>query len=587
MRAPVLDQEDTSNAKQDALETFLSGVEIPDDLSGLEPYIGYIRVSTWKEEKISPQIQKAAIEEWARRTRRRIIRWVVDLDMTGRNFKRKVMRAIEGVERDEAKGIAVWKYSRFGRNRDGIAVNLKRVESVGGHLESATEQIDARTALGKLQRGILFEFAAYESDRAGEQWKETHQLRREAKLPATGRARFGYTWHPRRVLTPNGSWTTQKEWYEVCPELGPVVAELYRMYIAGSGFPKLSAWLTGQGYTTTRGTTWRAETLKRFMDSGFAAGLLRFHDPKCTCDNRLTNGGCPNHFLTEGAHEELIALDLWQQYQARRQQVRNTPPRQRQATYTLTGLPRCGSCRGGTSLNPITTKERKGPNGSMIPKVTTPGHAYRCSARTQSGGAMCEGVWIQREKVEKEVFEWLSRQAAGVDQVPATAVEQRDADAERARVLKQRGLMQAEHAKYVEALTRLAMDNAVNPEKYPEGTYEAARDRLMALRDKARGNLAKLAVVDDQPSAEDFRPLAVGLVEEWETLLVVERNAILRQLMHRVVLTRHGSGADNVTMEIQPVWEPDPWAPEDGSQSDTESMFEIHSGTAPELQLAG
>ncbi len=554
MRAPVLTTEDTVDTGQDAIETFMAGVDIPDDLSGLEPYIGYIRVSTWKEEKISPQIQKAAIEDWARRTRRRIIRWVVDLDMTGRNFKRKVMKAIESVERREAKGIAVWKYSRFGRNRDGIAVNLKRVESVGGHLESATEQIDARTALGKLQRGILFEFAAYESDRAGEQWKETHQLRRDAKLPATGRARFGYIWHPRRLLLPNGSWTTQKEWYEVDPDLGPVVAELYRRYIAGDGFPKLSAWLTGQGLKTTRGTTWRAETLKRYMDSGFAAGLLRIHDVNCNCET--TNGGCPNHSLIDGAHEELIALDLWQQYQARREQVRNTPPRARQALYTLTGTVKCAGCQGGTSLNPLhTTFEGK--------RITVPGNAYRCSQRTQSGGTMCDGVWIQRVKVEAFVLDWLKGQAAGVDQVPATEQEQLDAEAERARVAKQRLRLQAEHARYVEALKRLAMDNALDPEKYPEGTYESARDALVMKRDAAKTALSKITVVEDQPTAEDFRPLVVGLVEEWDTVMTIERNAIIRQLIRRVTLQRHGSGSENVTMEIHPVWEPDPWAPDD------------------------
>ncbi|MDN3056213.1 recombinase family protein [Streptomyces sp. SRF1] len=578
MRAPVLETEDNVDDGQKGLESFLSGVEIPDDLSGLEPYIGYIRVSTWKEEKISPQIQKAAIEEWARRTRRRIIRWVVDLDKTGRNFKRKVMKAIASVEGREAKGIAVWKYSRFGRNRDGIAVNLKRVESVGGQLESATEQIDARTALGKLQRGILFEFAAYESDRAGEQWKETHQLRREAKLPATGRARFGYIWHPRRVLLPNGSWTTQKEWYEIDPEVGPVVAELYRRYIAGTGFPKLCAWLTGQGYKTTRGGIWQAQSLKRYMDSGFAAGLLRFHDPNCPCDDRLTNGSCPNHYLTEGAHEELISLDLWQQYQTRRQQIRNTPPRARQAKYTLTGATKCGGCRGGTSLNPLRTSV----NGET---VTVAGHAYRCSQRTASGGFKCEGVWIQRSKVEAFVLDWLRGQAAGVDQIPATEEEQRDIEAERASMAKQRIRLQAEHTKYVEALKRLAMDNALDPQKYPEGTFEAARDSLIVERDKAKANLAKLAVVDEKPTAEDYRPLAVGLVEEWETLLTVERNAIIRQLVRRVVLTRHGSGAENVAVEIHPVWEPDPWEPEEVEEDD--DPFEGLGVTAPELLLAG
>ncbi|MEU6237443.1 recombinase family protein, partial [Kitasatospora sp. NPDC047058] len=199
-----------------AAETFIE--------SDLEPFIGYIRVSTWKEEKISPEIQQAAILEWARRSRKRIVRWITDLDATGRNFKRKIMQGIEAVERKEAVGIAVWKFSRFGRTRDGVAVNLKRVENTGGELVSATEPIDARTAIGRLYRGIIFEFSAYESDRAGEQWSETHALRRAAGLPATGRDRFGYVWH--RRYNPQTR-KVQQERYEADIEVGPTVVEAF------------------------------------------------------------------------------------------------------------------------------------------------------------------------------------------------------------------------------------------------------------------------------------------------------------------------------------------------------------------------
>lgn len=98
-----------------------------------EPWLGYIRVSTWKEEKISPELQESALREWARRTGRRLIEpLIIDLDATGRNFKRKIMGAIERVEASEARGVVVWRYSRFGRNRTGNAVNLARLEAAGG-----------------------------------------------------------------------------------------------------------------------------------------------------------------------------------------------------------------------------------------------------------------------------------------------------------------------------------------------------------------------------------------------------------------------------------------------------------------------
>ncbi|MFC8915172.1 recombinase family protein [Streptomyces sp. NPDC057116] len=106
-------------------------------------------------------MQETAIEDWARKTKRRIIGWIVDLDATGRNFKRKIMHGVEAVEARFARGIALWRYSRFGRNRTGNALNLARLEYAGGRLESATEPVDAGTVIGEFQREMIFAFGPH------------------------------------------------------------------------------------------------------------------------------------------------------------------------------------------------------------------------------------------------------------------------------------------------------------------------------------------------------------------------------------------------------------------------------------------
>ncbi|WP_369377626.1 recombinase family protein [Streptomyces sp. cg36] len=554
---------------QDIPETFLSDIEIPDDISELEPYIGYIRVSTWKEEKISPKLQKVAIQEWAVRTKRRIVRWIVDLDKTGRNFKRKIMIGIGAVEQGKVKGIAVWKYSRFGRNRDGIAVNLKRVESVGGQVESATEQIDARTALGKFQRGILFEFAAYESDRAGEQWKETHELRRAAKLPATGRARFGYLWHPRRVMQPNGTWTTQKEWYEPDTKgLGPIVAELYRRYVMGKGFSILCRWLNTAGHLNARGKLWQTETLRRYMDSGFAAGLLRLHSPKCPKPD--CHGSCTNYYYAPGAHEEIVGWDLWLRYMQRRKMIKETPIRSRAATYTLTGLMAHDACRKGVTVASATRKRKDGTTYSI------PGHGVRCGYRNGTGGTGCVGVYSFRTIIEDRFFEWLSGEAAGIDKAPASEQRAPAPKSPHSLLAEKRKRLQAEVDRISKALKVLMRNYALAPESYPQEEYEETRSEFMNDRAKAQKALDALPKAEELPSAEELRPIVVGLVEEWATLTVDERNAIARQLVRRVVLTRNGEGAkgrENVIVTVHPVWEPDPWG-KDETEFDDEQVTE-------------
>lgn len=517
-----------------------------DDEDG-EPWLAYIRVSTWKEEKISPELQRDAITQWARRTGRRIIGWIEDLDVSGRHFKRKIMSCIERVEAGEARGVAVWRYSRFGRDRTGNAINLARLQQAGGDLESATEPIDASTAIGRFQRGMILEFSAFESDRAGEQWRETHDHRRyKLQLPAQGRKRFGYIWH-RRYDPATG--TLQEEKYEPDETTGPVLADLYRAYVDGAGFSRLSGQLNIEGHRTTQGAMWQADTLARYMDSGFAAGLLTVHNPECRC--RKTDGTCKNHVFIQGAQEELIEFDLWEAYLQRRKQIKATAPRSRVGIYMLTSLVKCSSCKLGTSLN---TNRREGKN--------VKGYAYRCSMRAKSGATACAGVLLERKVVEAEVKAWLTREAVpGIDTAPRTHTnaQQRDPGKEAAKNMAARARAQADVDKQRQALARLRADHLANPDDYGPGEYEETADLIRKKRAEAQALLDSTPETEPIPKREEFIPIARGLLAEWESFDVREINNLMRQLLRRVALIRNGPGSENHVIEIHPIWEPDPW----------------------------
>nr|WP_234340417.1 recombinase family protein [Streptomyces sp. TP-A0875] len=520
-----------------------------------EPWIGYIRVSTWREEKISPELQETALRAWAARTGRRLLEPLVsDLDATGRNFKRKVMGAIQRVEAGEAKGIAVWKFSRFGRDRAGVALNLARLERVGGRLESATEDVDATTATGRFNRDILFAVAALESDRAGEMWKDAHEFRRAAGLPATGGARLGYIWHPRRLPDPtrSGQWITQNERYEPHPEVGPAVEALYTRKVGGEGFASLAAWLNTLGHRTSTGALWQADSVRRMMDSGFAAGQLRIHDPSCGCDYTANGGRCTRWTHIEGAHGPLITPELWERYEEHRKAMKARTPRSRRPIYPLTGLMRCGTCRGDAAA---TSARRKGEQ--------IRGYAYMCSARSHAGTTICPlGVWVQRAVVEDEVRTWITRElAADVDATPSTPrptpVPVID---ERTIAARERARLQAEADKLSAALVNLRVDRAANPDDYGPGEYEAARDRIRTQQHANRAAMEQVAAVETTPHRADYVPLMLDLHDAWDHMNVQEVNRILRQAVRRVVVTREGRGSHQTRIDVHPAWEPDPWA---------------------------
>lgn len=500
-----------------------------------------------REEMISPELQKNSIEEWARRKRRRIVKWVVDLDATGRNFKRKIMEAIGYVEDGTAKEIAVWKYSRFGRVRHGNAVNLERVERAGGQLESATEDIDARNAVGRFQRGMLLELAAFESDRAGEQWIETHQWRRDHGLPAMGRPRFGYTWHQRKRYEPDGTVTVHEERYEPDPKTSKVVEDLYLRYIAGESFRSLALWLNDEGHRTVRGDLWSGKAVKRYMDSGFPAGYLRLHLK--TCPQGSFPHDCEQYELVRHPtlhHPAIISDDTWRQYQERRDFTRTAAPRARHAAYPLTSLVRCGLCNGAARRN-----------------VDHRGQArYVCLKRAERGQHSCPGTGLKSEVIEGAVRAKLAHfvdeinGAAGSAEVAVPGQRGRDSK-DRRRAQLEESLAKLERS-IVRHMRAYAMAEDDDPNGNLEKEYLATLRDLRAEKSALTEELAKLRADLEGGGQETTKAAAItvveGLLEEWETLPPNRLNALLRKVVEKVIL-QPGNG----TMEIYPTWTSEPW----------------------------
>ncbi|MER6176681.1 recombinase family protein [Streptosporangium sp. NPDC001681] len=488
----------------------------------LLPAIGYIRVSMLREEQISPAIQRAAIEGCAARLGYRIVAWIEDLDVSGRTFQRKIMGAISAVELGDVKAIFVWKYSRFGRNRAGNQLNLVRVESAGGQLISATEEVDASTAVGKLTRGMLMEIAAFESDRAGEQWAEAFQNRLLRGLPPLGGEYFGYVRrgrqrHPlyadRTIANPaDGQERYEPDWQSGVPDL---LEELFLSFLSGRGYYPLTESLHKRGILTLIGGRWKDSALRRTMNSGFAAGFIGVHDIECMCGRPSR---CFKRTYFPGAHEAVIDHETWSAYLDFTAAKAALPRRSRQAVYPLSGLIKCGYCQGGMHVSR--------PNARQ---------GYICGWRARREDVPCGTRFAYVDVVEAVVLdiigEWGPEIEAAAQQAaiagPRKPKGQREQEVER---------LQRERERVDRDLDR--QTDLVSRGVLPEDAYIRSRDRLIEERDTIDAALAELI---DPPSAvnpADYVDVMVGLEREWPTLTVEEKNATLMAFVSKVELFR-------------------------------------------------
>ena len=282
--------------------------------------VAYVRVSTMHEDAVSPELQLTAIRDWCHRNGYELTRVIEDLDMSGRFWRnRHIDDAIQMIEAGEVDVLVVWRWSRVSRDRYDWALAVSRVETTGGLLISATEDFDTSTSVGRFVRGVLAEFAAFESDRLGDLWLEVYMRRIRLGLTPTGKDQFGYRKQPDGRYVPD-------------QRTAALLVAAYERYVDGQSFEQIAAWLRRHKIRVTRTgrepSLIQGHTVTKWLDHGFGAGLVTFDGESYP-----------------GSHPAVVSAELWTAYQAARNARRVPVERTRMPLPDLYGgLLRCGHC---------------------------------------------------------------------------------------------------------------------------------------------------------------------------------------------------------------------------------------------------
>lgn len=434
----------------------------------------YLRQSTFREESISLELQETACRKYATQRGYDVVAVEADPGVSGRTFKRPGVQSVMTlIEEQRADVILLWKWSRLSRNRLDWYIAADRCQAAGGRIESATEPIDTSTSIGRLSRGMMIEIAAFESERAGDQWREAGARRIRNGLPHDGKPRFGYEYDP-----------AAKE-YRPHPVTGPIFADLYRRFAAGETLYGLCVWLNTHQVPTVKGGPWTAANLRQIMDREFAVGRV-FHQGA----------------WHPGAHEPLITEAEFAAYKQARK-LRGARPRAEASEYLLSGLAKCGVC--DRQLTGATARGRW--------------FYYRCFQSRFTGEHSY--AQVSTRVVEDAVYEKLRERAAEIAAVPVTAAPPRPAVdvASLKRAVQQ-------HTTALTQLTVQLAEHVISPDAYGLAA-PALEQKLAAARDALEAATAEVAA----PPVEDA---VVSLVEDWHILPVGHRRALLARTVETV-----------------------------------------------------
>jgi site-specific DNA recombinase len=461
--------------------------------------VAYIRVSQEREEMISPELQMIAITNFCARAGYVIVATLTDLDLTGRFWQRRqVEQAVAMIESGAADVLMVWKWSRLARNRLDWAVAVDRIETAGGRLESATEPADTATSTGRLARGMLAEFAAFEGERIGDGWREALDRRTSHGLPHSGKPRWGYRYE-------QGEYSPDRV-------TGPILADLYRRYTAGESVASLGRWLDDNGLKTNRdgqrsgnGQQYLS-VLIRMLDAGFGAGFIIVHGEK-----------------QAGAHEPVITQNEWGAY-LRARELRKPVRSYERQEYLMTEFVRC-FCRSELIIR---TNGAASPGRFICPRGAPTHHGANVAVTVVDATVL---LWLGLVTQEPD----KTREADLKSRVKAHLRKQ---DAR--RLAKEVSAFDVQLADirggYASGLTLGSADLAVRSQ------INSRRTALMAELRQAQRDAHRIDPMD----------VAQALVEDWDELSIQLRRDALQQLVDHVSVT---PGRPRSMVTIVPTWE--------------------------------
>ncbi|PRB69484.1 recombinase family protein [Arthrobacter sp. MYb213] len=443
----------------------------------------YLRQSVAKEESISLEVQEDAGRRYAAQAGYTVVAVEADHGISGRTWNRPaVQRVMTMIESQQADVIILWKWSRLSRARLDWAVAIDKVETAGGRIESATEQVDVSTSTGRFARGMLAEFAAFESERIGDTWKEAQARRVTQGLPTHGKRKLGYDYDRNAGYTINTGEAA-------------IIRECYRRFIAGDSVQVLCDYLETTDMAPVKASKpnttglWHTKSLRSALDSPFMTGHIIYKGE-----------------VHAGAHEPLVDPELFEAYQVARKR-RHRAPNKSMTDYPYSGMLYCGICGHKYS-------------GGRVGDDTV--SAYRCdgygSYRLHKGG------YVSTQTLNQAVLPWITELATQINQ--AAEANHTELPHHDPTPKLRRALMKVEGRR--DSLTTRLLDGLV-----PGDVYERMRDQLAGEKARLEDQLrdARVASVA-RPAAMD-----ADLLGQWEVLPVERRKAILRELVKGIVVT--------------------------------------------------
>ena len=316
---------------------------------------GYVRVSTDKQEELSPDSQEHLIREYGKKNNIVILKIFFEIGVSGRSAdKRPAFQEMIGSAKSKEHPvdvILVWKYSRFARNQEESIVykSLLKKQNNVDVLSISEPLIDG--PFGSLIERIIEWMDEYYSIRlSGEVFRGMKENAMRGAFQA--RPPLGYR------IAEHGKPPV------IIPEEAELIRLIFHKYANEKlGFFDIARYLNSRGFLTSHGKPFERRSIEYIVQNPIYCGMIRWNRTH-NASNEVKN---PSEWIVvDGEHEPIISKEL---YEAAQERLRNTyrPSGTRpSSTYRhwLSGMLKCPDC--GRTLTACTMRRRNGEKYSYF-----------------------------------------------------------------------------------------------------------------------------------------------------------------------------------------------------------------------------
>lgn len=301
----------------------------------------YIRVSTDRQEELSPDAQRRELKNYAKKNGIMITDIFEDSGISGRNAEKRpaFQKMISYAKSKEHPYdyILVWKFSRFARNQEESIVYKSLLQKNGVEVVSITEPLIDGPFASLIERIIEWMDEYYSIRLASDVKRGMEEKALRGGYQAAPPLGYHMVNHVPAIYEPEAV----------------IVREIYRLAAEGKTSTTIARIINDAGYRTRRGKPFEHRGIVYILQNPFYKGYVRWNYRKHSSYHNNTDSDI---ITTKGLHKPLIDEDHWTQVQKIVPFVPGSTGQRRRKSSTLfnhylSGIMRCPACGANLSFH--------------------------------------------------------------------------------------------------------------------------------------------------------------------------------------------------------------------------------------------